>query len=470
MAIQSEIPGKPSPAAGKRDASAKPGQPGHLLRLVLVLATTVLLASAWLVFPYFFEGRAVLEDVSLQVTEGRNAEHRTLAQVLTRLAEGPGEAEVDVLFATATYFERTSTPRVTAQYDPENHLVFMVNEGLHVGQLPQGLPAAELIVDGVRHPLADAEGPVDTDHHRSTTMRFAATDASGAPIITPQTRSVTLVMSNNWDDANTPREATWTLPIIYPDPVKGLSSPVLIMSLAAGLLSVTLTPCLLQLIVVYMANLTGISAAQMAADGRVPAAARRKMMLSALAFVIGFSFFYTLAGAIMGYAGKSAQLVFASYSREVAIGAGLLVIAMGLWMGIKARAPIVCKLPAPRMMVEGQGGGYLRSALLAAGFSLGCMVCFSGAIMATMFVYVGSLGSASTGAFILFVFSLGVAIPFLAAAFFLSRTVAVMQWIARYTPQIGFVSMVVIIAFGLVLITDQFHAVSNLIYPWLGLS
>ncbi|MDZ4134148.1 MAG: cytochrome c biogenesis protein CcdA, partial [Paracoccaceae bacterium] len=246
--------------------------------------------------------------------------------------------------------------------------------------------------------------------------------------------------------------------------------PVLIMSLAAGLLSVTLTPCLLQLIVVYMANLTGISAGQVSAGGGLPVAARRRMMLSALAFVVGFTFFYTMAGAVMGYAGKAAQMTFSNYSREVSIGAGVLVIAMGLWMGIKARAPIVCHLPAPRSMTTTDGGGYIRSALLAAGFSLGCMVCFSGAIMATLFVYVGALGSASTGAFILFVFSMGVAIPFLAAAFFLSRTMMLMNWISRYTPQIGFVSMIIIIGFGLVLITDQFHTVSDMIYPWLGLN
>jgi len=190
---------------------------------------------------------------------------------------------------------------------------------------------------------------------------------------------------------------------------------------------------------------------------------------AAIAFVVGFTVFYTLAGAVIGYAGKQAQLIFSTWSREVAFATGVLVIAMGLWMGIKSRAPIVCRMPVPAGVRTSDKGGFLRSALLSAGFSMGCMVCFSGAIMATLFVYVGSLGSASTGAFILFMFSMGVAVPFLAAAFFLSRTMSVMNWISRYNPQIGFVSMIVIIAFGIVLITDQFHTVSDMIYPWLGL-
>jgi len=44
-----------------------------------------------------------------------------------------------------------------------------------------------------------------------------------------------------------------------------------------------------------------------------------------------------------------------------------------------------------------------------------------------------------------------------------------MEGIARYTPQIGFVSMLVIAGFGVVLITDNFHVLSSMIYPWLGL-
>ena len=109
-------------------------------------------------------------------------------------------------------------------------------------------------------------------------------------------------------------------------------------------------------------------------------------------------------------------------------------------------------------------------ALLAAGFSLGCMTCFSGAIVATLFIYVGALGSAAVGAAVLLVFSLGVAIPFLAAALFLSRVMPAVTYLARHASLLGLASMAVIIAFGLVLITDNFHVLSNAIYPFLGLS
>ena len=466
MTLENETSAPPKPVELGRPA----GGPPRFLKLGLVLVVTVLLASAWLVFPYFIQGRSVLEDIGYQVSTERGDQARSLGQVLTRLANGPGEADVDVMYATQTYFDRTSTPRVAAQYELDKYFIFVINEGTHTDALTQALPQAKLVVNGVSYAPVDMEGPVDTDHHRSTFARFSRFDQAGQDIITADTTNVTLVVSNAWDGADTPREASWDLPIDYPDEDSVLSSPILIMALSAGLLSATLTPCLLQLIVVYMATLTGLSAEQMGRKGAVPADVRRKMILIALAFVMGFIVFYTAAGAVIGYAGKTAQLVFSEYSRPVAVGTGVRMLAMGLWMGIKARAPLVCHIPMPGMITKSDKGGFIRSALLAAGFSLGCMVCFSGAIMATLFIYVGAIGSATTGALILFVFSLGVAIPFMAAAFFLSRTMTVMHWVSRYTRQLGFASMLVIMAFGVVLLTDNFHTVSDLIYPWLGLS
>lgn len=440
-----------------------------LIPVILAIFTTVLLASSWLIFPYFFEGRTILKDVGGEIQAERNENRATLAQFLTRYADGPSEVEIEVLFATQVYFDRSSTQHMTAQYQPEKFIVFIINETTHTVDLPYDEPQAVMIIDGVSYAAADTEGPIDTEHHRSTTVSFDRFDVAGNPILNETTREVSLVVSNEWADDDTERSALWRVPITYPEETTGMIQPVMIMALSAGLLSAVLTPCLLQLIVVYLATLTGVSAAQLGKEGAVPADAGRKMFLIALTFVIGFTFFYTTAGAIIGYAGKSAQLIFAERSREVAVLSGLLVIGLGIMMGMKARAPLVCKIPAPKMFKNFDNGGFFRSALLAMGFSLGCMVCFSGAIMATLLIYVGALGSASTGAAIMFMFSLGVAIPFLAAAAFLTRAVAVMPWISRYTPQLGFVSMVVIIAFGLVLVTDNFHTLSDLIYPWLGL-
>ena len=367
------------------------------------------------------------------------------------------------------YFDRSSSPRIAARYELEDNHGFMVTETIHIGELPIGVPVAVLESDGKRIEATKVKGPDFADHYRSTTIWFPRFAPDGTATIPDGPASMDLVLTNDWDAANTSRRVQWDLPIVFPEATSSATPPMLIMALSVGILSATLTPCLLKLIVVYMATLTGLSAEQLRGGNVLPAEARRRMLLIALAFVQGVTVFYTAARAVIGYAGKQAQIQFESHSREVALGSGILVILMGLWMGIQSRAPLVCKIPMPGRMARADSGGYLRSGLMAVGVSLGCMICFAGAIMALLFIYVGSVGSAWVGAEILFVFSLGVAVPFLAAAFFLSRTLSAMQWVSRYTPQIGLVSMIVIIGFGFVLVFDRFHAVSDLIYPWLGL-
>lgn len=109
------------------------------------------------------------------------------------------------------------------------------------------------------------------------------------------------------------------------------------------------------------------------------------------------------------------------------------------------------------------------SLLVSMGYALGCTACFGGAIVATLIIYVGAIGSAAVGAGIMLTFSIGVAIPFLAAAWYLSRMDSVLLFLASKARVISLVSMVLVIVFGLILITDNFHSVSDAIYPYLGL-
>lgn len=107
--------------------------------------------------------------------------------------------------------------------------------------------------------------------------------------------------------------------------------------------------------------------------------------------------------------------------------------------------------------------------MVSIGFALGCTACFGGAIITTLIVYVGAIGSATIGAGIMFIFSLGVAIPFVLAAFYVSRMNSILMFLSQKTLLLSRLSMLLVISFGVILITDNFHTVSDLIYPWLGL-
>jgi cytochrome c-type biogenesis protein len=376
-----------------------------------------------------------------------------------------------MLYAPPRFFEVTDRADAVREYRPDLYLVFIVTETTHVEDLPAQLPQATLIIDGERYDAHDIEGPIEIIHHRSSTVRFARFDQSGEPLITDATQQIQLQLVNSWDPDGSARTAAWDLPIQYPENIRQATAwtPIMVLAIAAGLLSFVLTPCLLQLILVYVATLTGLTMDRTASTNTA-ASIRTRMLRIAIAFVIGFSLLFTAIGALIGWAGKEMQLFLSIWSPTITVIAGLMVITMGVWIGFQSDAPIVCRIGSDRHRQRLSGSAStIGAAVTAIGFSLGCMTCFGGAIIATLLIYVGSLGSALVGASVMFAFSLGIVVPFLLAALFLSRALPAMARIQRIAPAIGFASMVVMIAFGLVLLTDNFHVVSDFIYPYLRL-
>ena len=108
--------------------------------------------------------------------------------------------------------------------------------------------------------------------------------------------------------------------------------------------------------------------------------------------------------------------------------------------------------------------------MTSAGYALGCTACFGGAIVATLVVYVGAIGSPYIGAAIMMIFGVGVAIPFLLSAWYISKMDSILTFLAGNARSLSLASMAIIIIFGLILVTDNFHTVSDIIYPYLGLS
>jgi cytochrome c-type biogenesis protein len=111
----------------------------------------------------------------------------------------------------------------------------------------------------------------------------------------------------------------------------------------------------------------------------------------------------------------------------------------------------------------------IGTVIVSIAFSLGCMSCFGGAIIGTLFIYIGALGSASVGAIVMGIFAAGVAVPFLLSAIFFSRMQNLFEFVARHYRYVGAVSTATIVIFGTMLVTDNFHTVSDMIYPYLGL-
>ncbi len=437
------------------------------------------IAFSWLVFPYFVNGDKVLYETGQQVQVERMGNFRTLNNMLTRFIYFPGGIEVTALYASDEYFQYADRAGSIEQYRPDQHIVFFISEDVHTGFLPEGLAKAELLLgDHVIEPVS-AEGPNLVEHHRTTILQFPKFDTTGSPYINDDADELRLRLTHTWDrdrvdNGDTipvPSDYVWELPLNIPTELmsRDTFTSIMVFSLSAGLLSSVLTPCLIQLVLIFFATLGGITAQQVITDHGVTPEVRRKVMRLATAFVLGYIALFVASGALIGYAGKEAQIFFANYTRPVGIASGVIVILFGIWLGIRARAPVVCRIPGAEAIQDFKTRGTFGTVLVSIAFSLGCMSCFGGAIIATLLIYVGALGSAPVGAALMGIFAAGVAIPFLLAAFFFSKMQGLFEAISRHTRLVGAVSSAFIVFFGLLLVTDNFHTVSDFIYPFLGL-
>ena len=442
-------------------------------RVGLVMIISLIIASAWLVFPYLIQGRQLLADVgdTARMTKGGQ-----VSMYLTRYLVDHPELELTATFATDEFFQYVDRASTINDLRPDRNLIFFVSENIHEGQLTYDLPVIELhLGDNVYLPERSI-GPNVAEHHRITAYSIPRRAADGTVIDIDQYDSVRLFVSNHYmgSDDKLTFIGRWDAPYELPEELTSRAdiTPIAMLALGAGLLSSVLTPCLLQLVVIFGSIIgsfatvpgeSGLSARQLTPH------IRRKVMQIALAFVVGFTLLYTMAGAVIGYVGHAAQLTFSEYSRPVAIVSGIIVILMGIWIGIRGGQNVACRIPNRQAMQSTDRKDAAGSLLVSMGYALGCTACFGGAIVATLIIYVGAIGSAAIGAGVMLTFSIGVAVPFLLAAWYISRMDSVLVFLASKARAISLVSMVLVIAFGLILITDNFHVVSDMIYPYLGL-
>ena len=197
-------------------------------------------------------------------------------------------------------------------------------------------------------------------------------------------------------------------------------------ALAAGMLSF-LSPCVLPLVPPYLVYLTGTSIERLA-DAEPEARVKRETIVAALLFVLGFSTVFVALGAGASAIGG----LLRAYSGELAIVAGIVIIVMGLhFLGL---TPIAWLMQEKRMqMVKPVGlwGAYL----MGLAFALGWTPCI-GPILAAILAIAASEETVVKGAGMLAVYSLGLGVPFLLAAFAVEPFAA---FLSRFKAHLGLV-------------------------------
>lgn len=182
----------------------------------------------------------------------------------------------------------------------------------------------------------------------------------------------------------------------------------------AGVLSIT-SPCVLPLIPLYLAHLAGSTDA---IDGPNVIARRRVLLVNAFAYVAGFALVFIMLGIAFGAAGtlvSTAEIVSSNRFWLVRIG-GVILVFLGLnQIGI-VRVPFLQR--ERRITVDvASGSRTFSSFLVGVTFAAGWSPC-AGPVLGAILTMAAGEASVSKAATLLAIYSAGLAVPFLAIAFF----------------------------------------------------
>lgn len=218
---------------------------------------------------------------------------------------------------------------------------------------------------------------------------------------------------------------------------------LIIPSFFAGLLTF-LAPCTLPLVPGYLAFISGAGSEEEQEKNR------SKIFWNGVAFIIGFSLVFIILGTVAGLIGSS----FASYQIWISRIAGTLIIVFGLFMVGVLKIPILNQEQRFRAPAIFKRGNLAGSFLFGSAFSLGWTPCV-GPILGSILLLASAGSTAGEGAFLLGMFSLGLAVPFLLIAFSISKAEKYLAKISKYLNAVSIIGGVFLIILGILVLTGK---------------
>ena len=224
-----------------------------------------------------------------------------------------------------------------------------------------------------------------------------------------------------------------------------------LVAFSAGLFSF-LSPCVLPLFPSYVSFITGMSVSDLTGD--LTGAARRRVMLHALAFVLGFSRVFVALGASFSAAGQ----FLLDYRNPIRQVGGALIVLFGLYIAG------VFKLAAMGRTMQFQlrekPAGYLGSLVVGFTFAIGWTPCV-GPILGAILSLAGTSETVQRGIGLLIAYSAGLGVPFLVSALALG---AFLKFFKRYRPLIPVMERaagVLLVIVGVLVFTNYYVVLNS---------
>jgi len=225
--------------------------------------------------------------------------------------------------------------------------------------------------------------------------------------------------------------------------MKDISFPL---AFLAGIMSF-LSPCVLPLLPSYVSFITGVSFEDLT-TGTDRRKIRYLTITNSLTFILGFSSVFIALGASSSAVGK---FMF-EYQEWIRIGGGILIIVFGLFVAGFLKMDFLMR--DKKVHLSGKPAGYVGTFLVGMTFAAGWTPCI-GPILGTILLYASSQGSAFYGFKLLAVYSLGLALPFFISSLAINSFLSYSKKLMRYMRVIMIVSGLLLILFGILLLTNR---------------
>lgn len=222
-------------------------------------------------------------------------------------------------------------------------------------------------------------------------------------------------------------------------------------ALIAGLISFV-SPCVLPLVPPYLCFLGGTTFEQLSGEGEIPPHVHRKVVLASVAFVFGFTTVFVSLGATATFIG---QLIASNLTLLSKIAGGAIIIVGLHFLGV-VKLPFLNR--EYRSHAASAPAGLAGAYLIGLAFAFGWTPCI-GPVLAAILMVASAEDSISQGVSLLFVYSMGLGIPFVLAALAFGPF---MGFMTRFRKHLGKVEKVMggmLVLTGILFITGSMNVI-----------
>lgn len=222
-----------------------------------------------------------------------------------------------------------------------------------------------------------------------------------------------------------------------------------------GGLVVFFSPCILPIVPFYLSYMAGTGINVLSDDGGLPPGIQTKAVLSSVMFSLGIITVFVLLGA----AAFSISQSFRTYQDEFRYVAATIILLIGLhFLG-------VIRIGFLNRQFQVQAGdtnkmSVMGSYVVGLAFAAGWTPCVGGVLTAVVMT-ASFEDTAYQGIGLLFVFGLGLTLPFVMAAFFIKPFLRFAGKFRRYLGGVEKLMGLLLVGFAILLITNSINGIAN---------